>query len=42
MMSDLRSLANCCELPVNRERGKVAKNCYFLSVCIGLGIEILT
>ena len=42
MMSDLRSLAYCYELPVNRERAKVAKNCYFLSVCNGFGIELLT
>ena len=42
MTSDLRSLAYCYELPVNRKRGKVAKSCYFLSVRIGLGIEILT
>ena len=42
MTSDLRSLAYRYELPMNRERGKVAKNCYSLSVCIDVGIEILT
>ena len=42
MTSDLGSLAYCYELPVNRERGKVAKSCYFLSVCIDLSIEVLT